>query len=144
VPSGEALKQLESGLVRRAEDRHRMFGQAWSDAMSMCYRVAQTFGARPVPLLPQGEPVNIATQWADANVRNELVQAQTAQLHAGMNVPEDKVWQLLGYEPEEIARFGQQRRADQAAQVANIAAALRVDQQRQAPQTNPAPQSGGA
>jgi hypothetical protein len=144
VPSGEALKQLESGLVRRAEDRHRMFGQAWADAMSMCYRVAQTFGTRPVPLLPQGEPVNIATQWADPNVRNELVQAQTAQLHAGMNVPEDKVWQLLGYEPEEIARFGQQRRADQAAQVANIAAALRVDQQRQAPQTNPAPQSGGA
>ena len=46
VPSGEALKQLESGLVKKAEERQLLFGEAWAEVMTLAYRVARTFGQR--------------------------------------------------------------------------------------------------
>lgn len=124
VPSGEALKQLESGLVRRAEERQLVFGQAWEDVFRLAYRVNQAFG-QSLPDLPD---LALHVTWADANVRNEANEAATAEAHQRLGVPQEELWRRLGYTPEQIEQFKAGQRADQAAQVAVITAALRTTQ----------------
>ncbi len=124
VPSGEALKQLESGLVRRAEERQLVFGQAWQDVFALAYRINQAFG----PSLPDVADPTIAVTWADANVRNELAEAQTAESHQRLGVPVEQLWRELGYTPEQIEQFKQGQLAEQQAKVAAVAAAMRVTQ----------------
>jgi hypothetical protein len=132
VPSGEALKQLESGLVRRAEERQLVFGQAWEDVFALAYRVNQAFG----PSLPDVPDMTINVTWADANVRNELATAQVAEAHKRLEVPNRKIWAMLEYTPEEIAEFEQAQQQTKQADIAMVTAALRTDASRQGAQTN--------
>lgn len=135
VPSGEALKQLESGIVKRAEERQLIFGDVWTDIMMQSYNVQRTFGGRAS--LPQFSEMDIQTSWADANVRNEELQARVASQHAALDVPDAQVWQLLGYTPAEIASFRDLMRSERAADIANIVAAVGVNDRRFDAQTQP-------
>lgn len=121
VPSGEALKQLESGLVKRAEERQLIFGQAWEDCFALAYRLAQTFGR----LVARLENLDIGVMWHDANVRNEQVVAQTAQVHQALGVPDETIWEMLGYAPSQIAGWAAIKSAQDAAKLAQVAQALR-------------------
>lgn len=132
VPSGEALKQLESGLVKRAEERQLVFGQAWSDAMKMCCKLESVFGSALAGVDVDG--LNIAVQWEDANVRNEEAESRTATAHAALGVPESIIWQRLGYTPEEIAGFKKERSTQRALEVAAVAQAVTTAQAVQAQQ----------
>lgn len=132
VPSGEALKQLESGLVKRAEERQLVFGQSWADVMKMCLRVEQAFGTLATGI--DIDSLNIATQWKDANVRNEEAESRTATAHAALGVPEAIIWQRLGYTPEQIAGFKKERSTQRALEVAAVAQAVTTAQQVQAQQ----------
>jgi hypothetical protein len=122
VPSGEALKQLESGLVKRAQERQLTFGQSWEDALEMAYRLAQTFGGG----VPDVDPLSIQTVWTDANVRNELAQAQVGQAYQGLGVPDDTIWQyVLGFTPSEIAGWKADKRREEAVKIASVSESLR-------------------
>jgi hypothetical protein len=122
VPSGEALKQLESGLVKRAQERQLTFGQAWEDALEMAYRLAQTFGGD----VPEVDPLMIQAVWTDANVRNELAQAQVGQMYQALGVPDNTIWQqVLGFTPTDIAGWKADKRRDEAVKIANVSEALR-------------------
>jgi hypothetical protein len=121
VPSGEALKQLESGLVSKAEERQLLFGEAWADTMGLAYRVALTFGSG----VPQIDDPTIEVQWDDASTRIEETESKIAKTHADLGVPDQVVWEKLGYSPERIARFMQDKQLEQAAMIANIAQAAR-------------------
>lgn len=121
IPSGEALKQLESGLVAKAEERQLMFGEAWADVMGLAYRVARTFGSN----IPEVKDPVIGVQWKDPNTRIEEVQAKIAQLHKMLNVPDDAVWAQAGYSPEQIAVFKQNAMLQRSAEIANIVQAAR-------------------
>jgi hypothetical protein len=123
VPSGEALKQLESGLVARARKRQRVFGQAWEDVVHLALRVADTFGPFSAPDNP-----SLEIQWTDPETRNELAQAQIAALHKGLDVPHEQIWATLGFTPEQVAGFKASAAQAKAEQVAGIAAALRASQ----------------
>ena len=131
--SGETLKMLDSGIVKRAEERQLIYGQSWADVMGMMVKVARTFGNEDVPEL---ENMDIGTMWMSAEVRNEKSDAETAQMHKALNVPEEALWIKLGYTPEQIGAFQQQRRQERATEIASIAESLRTSQQRQA-QTQP-------
>ena len=122
VPSGEALKQLESGLVGRAEERQVMWGPSWQDVFGLAYRVNQTFGTR-LPTVPE---LTIKIAWKDANVRNEQVEVTVAEGHQRLGIPQDELWRKLGYTPEQIQQFKDTKTADTQAQVAAVAAAMRV------------------
>ena len=75
-----------------------------------------------------GDEPTIEVQWADAWTRNETAQAQIAQAHKALNVPDPFVWAQLGYSPDEIAQFQRQVQSDQAQKMAAIATALRTQQ----------------
>lgn len=139
VPSGEALKQLESGLVNKAEERQMEFGASWVEVMALAVRVHNAFAQRPIDV---PEPLTIAAQWADPNTRIEKDEAEIAQIHKALGAPDDAVWARAGYKPDEIAAFRERARADRVADVAAIAGALQAQQGRTAPQTNP--RTGGA
>jgi hypothetical protein len=121
VPSGESLKQLESGLVGRALKRQNIFGQSWADVMQLALKVNETFGAS---LSFDESTLGITTKWQDAETRNDLSMAQVAEAHKRLGVPDEQVWMLLGYTPEEIASFRDVQRANDAAKVAAIAQQL--------------------
>jgi hypothetical protein len=143
VPSGEALKQLESGLVKRAQERHLVFGQAWEDVFALAYRVASTFGAA----LPD-EELNIETEWDDAEVRNEMVQVQRGEGWKRLEVPNSAIWKMLGFTPDEIAAWDTEKQMQAATQLASIAQALTAQTQRNGAQSGStaaqsAPQQNG-
>ena len=124
VPSGEALKQLESRLVALVQELQLMYGQSWEDVFKVAYAVNQAFG----PSLPDLDTLNIAVEWQDANVRNDQVIASTAESHQRLGVPQATLWRMLGYTPEQIEQFQQAAAQAQAQQVSTIAAALRTTQ----------------
>ena len=64
----------------------------------------------------------------DANTRMEKAEAEIAQIHKGLGVPDEAVWRQAGYSPDQVARFKQDARLDRAADVASIAGALRQAQ----------------
>jgi hypothetical protein len=132
VPSGESLKQLESGLVGRALKRQNVFGQSWADVVTLALRVNETFGAG----LSMDTTASVTTKWQDAETRNELSMAQVAEAHKRLGVPDEQIWMLLGYTPEEIAQFRDVQRANDAAKVAAIAQQLQGVQQMQGRQND--------
>lgn len=133
VPSGEALKQLESGLVAKAKERQLVFGQAWADAMKLALRLHWTFGGGMEP----PKRLNIGVIWADPNTRMEKAEAEIAEAHKRLGVPDEAVWARAGYSPEQVAQFRKMALALRAAEIASIAAAARVGQGRTQAQVNP-------
>jgi len=143
VPSGESLKQLDSGLVKRAEERQLVFGQSWADVMEMCVKVERTFGTE---VIPEVEYMNIATTWDSAEVRNDKADAETATIYKGLGMPDEFVWEKAGAEPDEIAKFKADARTQRAGEIATITDALRtsqVQQQQQPTVSNNNQQNGG-
>ncbi len=122
VPSGEALKQMESGLVARANERIVQFSDAWATAMRTAIRFYNAMGV--------GKPLNaeasISPVWASTEVRNELLISQEAQNHAQLGVPLEILWRLkLGYTADQIAEMKRLRAQEQAQELANQLLGLR-------------------
>jgi hypothetical protein len=133
IPSGEALKMLESGLVKRAEERFLIFGQAWADVMAHAYKLERTFGNTSLPDIPK---MKVHTLWDDPQTRNEKSDAEMAEIQSRLGVPEEKLWEILGYSPQDIAKFKAMQRLDQAAQTQAVVSAIQSAQARQAAQPN--------
>lgn len=125
VPSGESLKQLESALVSKVTERQRAYTSAWAGVMKTAYRLAQRYSRESLPVVDTRTAI-IRPVWSDPNIRNEASQAQVAQVHDGLGVPRETIWQtILGYTPDQVAGFVEQRRTDEALKIANIAAQMR-------------------
>ena len=98
MPSGEALRSAESGLVAKAQDRMTSFGNAWEDVMRMGMKLAQVNGALPVDV--DIADLIIKTQWKDPLSRNEKEEAETAVIHRELGVSKSTLLTRLGYDPE--------------------------------------------
>lgn len=127
-PSGEALKQSESGLVKKVEERQLMFGQSWADVMALAHRVDQTFGVGTIVGGGSDQVVelNINLIWADPNTRMDKVEAEVAGLHKALGVPDKAVWRRAGYSPEEIAVFEEEAALQRALEVAQVVEAIQA------------------
>ena len=99
MPSGEALKTSETGLVHKVKNRQIAFGNAWEDAMLLAMRIQAAFGA-PVS---GAEDAIIEAQWADPETRNEEMVIQgLAVKRSQLGVPRKQIWREAGYTVEEI------------------------------------------
>ena len=78
----------------------------------------------------------IGAHWSNPEIRQDSVEAQSAQIHDSLGVPKPMVWRKLGYKPDEIASFEQQQRTQRTADVAALAATLNLQNRRNAPQTD--------
>lgn len=113
MPSGEALKTAESGLVKKVEARQKTWGRAWSDMMSFAVEIET--GSRPTS--------RIKPKWRSAETRHDLEQAQTAQLKSVLGIPLEQLWaEHFNYEEEEIANFKKENKAIAASVLAAVIA----------------------
>ena len=98
VAAEGTLKQQESGLVAKAKNRQRFFGNSWEDCMIMARRLSNVFGEGGMD-----ETQIISTQWSDPETRNELDMAQVAAVHVEkLGVPREVAWRKVGYTQAEI------------------------------------------
>lgn len=101
VPSGEALKQLESALIARATERTALFGDAWVEAMRLGARLYNAMGYSDVDA-----EADIETNWGSVEVRNEFIDMQVAEGHQRLGVPQEVLWERkLGYTPDDVKEF---------------------------------------
>lgn len=95
MPSGEALKTAESGLVKKAINRQRIWSGAWSQSMMFAFRV-----------LGRNPEHRVYPIWQDAETRHDLEQGQVAQLKALLGIPLEQLWkEHFDYTDEQIAEF---------------------------------------
>lgn len=113
MPSGEALKTAESGLVKKCVARQKQWGASWSQAMSFAIQVET--GSQPKSPV---KPV-----WQSPETRHVLEQAQTAQLKSVLGIPLEVLWsEHFGYTEEEIADFKKKNLALAAGVLAQVIA----------------------
>lgn len=92
------LKQQESGLVAKAENRQVFFGNSWERVMELGRRLNNVFGNEEM-----NEEQNISTQWASAETRSALDDAQVAAVYVEkLGVPRAMAWAKAGFTQAEI------------------------------------------
>lgn len=97
IPSGEALKSAESGLVKKTEKKSIFFGMAWEEAMRMAVEI-ETGKAWP-------EDVFFKANWDGMETRDEKQFWEIAEKKRAAGVPDEVIWEEAGYGPEDISRF---------------------------------------
>ncbi|CAB4604743.1 unannotated protein [freshwater metagenome] len=102
MPSGESLRAAEAPLVAKARRKQRVFGGGWEEVM----RLALRMDGRDL------DGVQIATVWADPETRTESEHVDAVMKMQALGVPQEMLWELLRFTPQEIARFRQMRSAD--------------------------------
>lgn len=113
MPSGEALKTAESGLVKKCLARQKQWGAAWSRAMTFAIQLET--GEKPEsPVYPV---------WRDPETRHDLEQAQTAQLKSILGIPLSQLWaEHFDYTQEQILEFEKKNKAIAASVLADVVA----------------------
>lgn len=112
MPSGEALKTAESGLVQKTKDRHKHWGSVWERVMRFALRIEGV-----------DDPARIYPKWKSAETRHDLEQAQTAQLKSIMGIPLEQLWgEHFGYTEKQIEEFKGVNRALAASVLADVIA----------------------
>ena len=98
MPSGEALKTAESGLVHKCNRAIKHWKHVWGHAMRLGVAMKLKKALEDVPHL---HPV-----YDDPETRHDLEQAQTAQLKSILGVPIEQLWsEHFGYSQEQIEEF---------------------------------------
>ena len=111
MPSGEALKVAESGLVQKGKNRHKRWKHPWGHAMS--FAVYMKTGTPPKKPL---HPV-----FKSPETRHDLEQAQTAQLKSILGVPLQQLWmEHFGYTSDQVDEFLKLNKQIAAAALAQI------------------------
>ena len=104
VPSGEALKTAESGLVNKAQQRMVNFGNSWEDCLMMALRVQAAFGTAAVT----GDDLMLETTWDDPETRNEQAHMEALKAKAELGVTKHQLWRELGYTQEQIEQMDEE------------------------------------
>lgn len=95
-PSGESLKATETGLVAKARRKMRHLGEAHEEAIRLAFRALDD---------PRGQIIDSETIWADPESRSEAEHTDAAMKKQALGVPNEQLWEDLGYTPQQIARF---------------------------------------
>ena len=96
MPSGESIKSAETGLVSKAKDRMVHFGEAWEEALRLVFKAAGD---------PRADTVWAETIWGDPESRTESEMVDAALKRKAMGVPQQQLWEDIGYSPTQVSRF---------------------------------------
>lgn len=102
-PREETLQQEEQGLVSKAKNRATTFGNSWEDAAVVAQNLWNSFGEPKDGELTQVDPeLEISTLWGDFETRNDLKMLQALKSKKELGIPEEFLWEEMGYSPKEI------------------------------------------
>ena len=99
-PAEGTLKQEETGLIAKAEDRQVTFGNAWEDALGMARKLYNVYGSGG---MNEDEPIE--TMWADPVTRNEKELLETLRMKKELGVPIERIWLEMGYDDATIEKM---------------------------------------
>ena len=119
VPSGEALKTAESGLVNKAQQRMVNFGNAWEDCLTMALRIQAAFGTA----VADPEEVVVETTWDDPETRNEQSHMEVLKAKMELGVTKHQIYREMGYTQEQIDQMDMDSEADRRSET-NIGAEI--------------------
>lgn len=103
LPSGDAIKAAETGLVAKARRKMVFFGEGWEEVMRLCFRVIGDARADVV----DGETI-----WANPEYRSEAELADALVKRMAIGVPRQQLWEDAGYTQTQISRFHEMEAAD--------------------------------
>lgn len=101
--SGESIKAAETGLVAKCHRKMRHLGESWEEVMRLAFAVTDDSRA---------EEWQAETIWADPESRTEAEHVDATLKKKSINVPDQQLWEDLGYSPQTIARFKAMRAGD--------------------------------
>lgn len=100
-PSGDSLAATETGLVAKCGRKKTNFSPAWEEALRLSFKA-------------KGDPrggLPCETVWADSEQRIRAARIDGAVKLSTLGVPQDAVWEEVGYSPSQISRFHAMRKA---------------------------------
>ena len=95
--SGESIKAAETGLVAKTKRRMRYFGEAWEEVMRLAGKIE---GAAEL-----ADATAMEVVWSDPESRTEAEQTDAAMKKQTLGVPNEQLWEDLGYSPTQRSRF---------------------------------------
>ena len=104
LPSGDAIKAAETGLVAKARSKMVYFGEAWEEVIRLCFKVTGD---------PRGDVMNAETIWTNPEYRSDSELADALVKRAAIGVPKEQLWEDAGYTQAQISRFRAMAIADQ-------------------------------
>lgn len=113
--SGESLKSAETGLVAKVRRKATVWGAGWEEVMRLAGKVAE------IPTLAEAE--SMETIWRDPETRTESEHVDAVVKKQALNVPDEQLWEEVGYTPEQIARFPAMRARSDLERTAALAEA---------------------
>ncbi len=97
IPTHNSIKAAETGLVAKTRNKMRFFGEGEEEAMRLAGRLAG------IEHLASAESMEII--WSDPESRTEGQHVDAILKQKDLGVPEEILWEKLGYSPQEIARI---------------------------------------
>jgi hypothetical protein len=130
-PSGESLKQQETGLVHKVERRQRVFGNAWEDVIYLSAKLHNLYRSAQAV-----EIERLSTLWAPAQefidpLGEDQAEALIVKTQVEAGIPLVTALRERNWTDEQIAALQADMAAAQAAQQQSLAAAL-LDLERRA------------
>jgi hypothetical protein len=95
-PSGESLKSSETGLMAKVADSMLNKGESWEEV----FRLNFLFRGDPRANDTAAEII-----WKDPESRTEAVHTDALVKHKSLGIPDEILWEGLGYSPQQIARI---------------------------------------
>jgi hypothetical protein len=92
--SGEALKTLESRFTKRVHRLTLNFGTVWAKVMQFALQIEGNASAQ-----------NLTVQWQSPEQRSEKELCDTLVVKQTLGVPDEVLWEELGYTEEDITKF---------------------------------------
>lgn len=116
--SGEALKQLEIGLLGKIRRAHISFGNAWENVAAMAHRVQSAYGTQAPPAV-----TTWSAQWKTAAIRDDA-QVVASALSIADRVDERTFLEMIAsvwnWDDAKIDAILDARRGDQATRLAQL------------------------
>lgn len=110
MPSGEALRAAESGLIKKVEDRTITTGNTWEDAMLFAMALTKAKGGE----LGFEIPPTLFSSWMDPSATSEVEKLQSAVQKKAVGVSMHTILTELGYNPDVEESYRNREQAIQA------------------------------
>ncbi len=111
-PSGESLKSSETGLMAKVADSMLNKGESWEEVFRLNFLIRGD---------PRAADTAAEIIWKDPESRTEAVHTDALVKQKSLGIPDEILWEGLGYSPQQIARI-KRLRAESPPPVTDIGA----------------------
>lgn len=122
IPAEGTQQSLESALLAKTRRNQTSYGNTWEDIFRYMLKLEKTWTQRFRAYTPETlAQIDINTIWEPGEMSNDRDEAEIAQIHKNLGVPDRFVWAKLGYTEDQIEQFGKEREEARAKTIGGLA-----------------------